>query len=270
MKKIIAFVLSLFCSVSVLLAKDFAAQVSAFSGKAEVLSGGNWKPLAVGDTLKNGDMVQTGFKSSLTLKIKDSTVDVAALTRMTVEQLAENPVKDNVRLFVDAGGVSSSVKKSGANKLVFTVRTPVATASVRGTEFSVQNNFDSVKVETTRGSVAVWNGKNSVSVADSSETEDEADSEENAETASFENAPHGALFVKRGQSTSVTSGGATSLRNEAAAAVYSMPDIAAAPVGTSSLIVNPSAADEASSSLVVVPSVSEPESSSLTVTVSTN
>lgn len=269
MKKIVAFVLFLFCSVSVLLAKDFSAQVSAFSGKAEVLSGGSWKPLAVGDTLKNGDMVQTGFKSSLTLKIKDSTVDVAALTRMTVEQLAENSGKDNVRLFVDAGGVSSSVKKTGLKKIGFTVRTPVATASVRGTEFSVQNNFDSVKVDTTQGSVAVWNGKNSVSVAEDSENADGNGSEENADALAFENAPHGAVFVKRGQSTSVTSGGASSLRNEAAAEAYSMPSIAAAPSGTSSLVVNPSVPDDVSSTLVVKPTVSEPESSSLTVTIST-
>ena len=258
MKKIIAFVLFLFCSVSVLLAKDFSAQVSAVSGKAEVLSGGSWKPLAVGDLLKNGDVVQTGFKSSLALKIKDSTVDVAALTRMTVEQLAENSAKDNVRLFVDAGGVTSSVKKTGLKKIGFTVRTPVATASVRGTEFSVQNNFDSVKVDTTQGSVAVWNGKNSVDVSDGSEDSDETGSEENGDALAFENAPHGSVFVKRGQSTSVTSGGASSLRNQAATTVYSMPSIAAAPSGTSSLVVNPSVPDDVSSTLVVKPTVSAP------------
>lgn len=270
MKKNVAFVLFLFCSVSVLLAKDFSAQVSAVSGKAEVLSGGSWKPLAVGDLLKNGDVVQTGFKSSLALKIKDSTVDVAALTRMTVEQLAENSEKDNVRLFVDAGGVSSSVKKTGLKKIGFTVRTPVATASVRGTEFSVQNNFDSVKVDTTQGSVAVWNGKNSVDVSDGSEDSDETGSEENGDALAFENAPHGSVFVKRGQSTSVTSGGASSLRNQAATTVYSMPSIAAAPSGTSSLVVNPSVPDDVSSTLVVKPTVSAPPRSSLTVTISTN
>lgn len=258
MKKNVAFVLFLFCSVSVLLAKDFSAQVSAVSGKAEVLSGGSWKPLAVGDLLKNGDVVQTGFKSSLALKIKDSTVDVAALTRMTVEQLAENSAKDNVRLFVDAGGVTSSVKKTGLKKIGFTVRTPVATASVRGTEFSVQNNFDSVKVDTTQGSVAVWNGKNSVDVSDGSEDSDETGSEENGDALAFENAPHGSVFVKRGQSTSVTSGGASSLRNQAATTVYSMPSIAAAPSGTSSLVVNPSVPDDVSSTLVVKPTVSAP------------
>ena len=128
MKKLINFCFMIFASASFLFAADFSAQVVSVSGKAEFLSGGEWKPLAAGASLKNGDSVQTGFKSSLVLKIKDSTVNVAPLTRMTVEQLAENPEKDSVKLFVNAGGVSSSVKKTSGKKVGFTVRTPVATA----------------------------------------------------------------------------------------------------------------------------------------------
>lgn len=261
MKKVFAFCLSFFCASCFLFAAGFSAQVVSFSGKAEVLSDGNWKPLSVGYNLASGDVVQTGFKSSLTLKIKDSTVTVEPLTRMTVEKLSENSEKDNVRLFVDAGGVSSSVKKSGNKKVGFTVRTPVATASVRGTEFSVQNNFDSAKVETKSGSVAVWKGKNSVSVDD-----DETSGGDSESDYSFENTPHGAIFVKKGQETSVARQGAISFKDEIASAVYSMPTVPNSPVEASSLVVNGSLPDSAS---LTVATGTVTEDSSLTITVKT-
>lgn len=190
-------------------AANFTAQVTEVSGKAEVLQGTEWKSLKIGDVLKNGDTIQTGFKSSLVLKVKDSIVNVSALTRMTVEQLSENPQKDNVRVFVKTGSISSDVKKSENKKLGFTVRTPVATASVRGTEFSVTNNFDSVGVNTTRGSVAVWNENNSESVEQNSSGQDDADNSQSNDDGSkdYENAPHGSIFVNQNQGTSVSSNG---------------------------------------------------------------
>lgn len=262
MKKFFAFCFVMLCASSFLFAAGFYAQVVSFSGKAEVLADGNWKPLSVGYNLASGDVVQTGFKSSLTLKIKDSTVNVEPLTRMTVEKLSENSEKDNVRLFVNAGGVSSSVKKTGNKKVGFTVRTPVATASVRGTEFSVQNNFDSAKVETKSGSVAVWNEKNVVSVDD-----DESSGDNSEADYSFENTPHGAIFVRQGQKTSVAQKGTVSYKDEIASSVYSMPTVPNSPVETSSLVVNGSLPDSAS--LIVNPG-SVQEGSSLTITVKTN
>ena len=190
MKKIISFVFSVFVSASLLFAAEFSAEVVSVSGKAEVLVDSTWKSIAAGDSLKSGDMIQTGFKSSVVLKVKNSTVNVSPLTRMTVEQLSDNPEKDNVRLFVKA-----DVKKTDARKVGFTVRTPVATASVRGTEFSVQNKFNSTDVNTTRGSVAVWRGKNSVNVSSDSEN-----------SASYEEAPHGTVFVNANQGVVLTSG----------------------------------------------------------------
>lgn len=207
MKKLINFCFMIFASASFLFAADFSAQVVSVSGKAEFLSGGEWKPLAAGASLKNGDSVQTGFKSSLVLKIKDSTVNVAPLTRMTVEQLAENPEKDSVKLFVNAGGVSSSVRKTSGKKVGFTVRTPVATASVRGTEFSVDNTFDSSRINTMNGSVAVWNIPGDASGGD---------------YESFENAPQGAVFVAEGQGTAVSSGGNIMSQRNLAAADFSV------------------------------------------------
>ena len=211
MKKIISFVFAAFVTASLLFAGEFSAEVVSVSGKAEVLVGSAWKSLATGDSLKSGDMIQTGFKSSVVLKVKNSTVNVSALTRMTVEQLSDNPEKDNVRLFVKSGGISSDVKKTDARKVGFTVRTPVATASVRGTEFSVQNKFNSTDVNTTRGSVAVWRGKNSVNISSDSET-----------SVSYEDSPHGAVFVNANQGVALTAGRAVSSQRTVAAAAVAV------------------------------------------------
>lgn len=215
MKKI-AFIFAALACASFLTAADFTAQVVSVSGKVEVLNGNTWKPISSGDSLKSGDTIQTGFKSGAVLKIKESTVNVAALTRMTVEQLSEKSGKDNVRVFVKTGGVKSNVQKSNGKKVGFTVRTPVATASVRGTEFSVENTFDSTQVNTTRGKVAVWSGKNSERVS-SDENPAQAENEQNRNEerqnqgrmieASFENAPHGAITVSQNQGTELNSDG---------------------------------------------------------------
>lgn len=203
MKKLISFAATAILAASIF-AADFTAQVVSVSGKAEVLNGNTWKALSNGDTLKSGDTIQTGFRSSAVLKIKGSTVNVAALTRMTVEQLSENPEKDNVRVFVKTGGVTSDVQKTSGKKVGFTVRTPVATASVRGTEFSVENTFGSTQVETTRGKVAVWSGRN-----DRNDRNEEKGQKQNSEVieTSFENAPHGALTITQGQESEFGAGG---------------------------------------------------------------
>lgn len=195
MKKIVSLVFAFFVSASFLFAVDFSAEVVSVSGKAEILVDSGWKSIAVGDSLKGGDMIQTGFKSSVVIKAKNSIINVSPLTRMTVEQLSENSDKDNVRLFVKTGGITSDVKKTDIKKIGFTVRTPVATASVRGTEFSVQNKFNSTDIDTFRGSVAVWRGRNSVDVSFDEES-----------SVSYENSPHGTVFVKANQGVGLTSG----------------------------------------------------------------
>ncbi len=195
MKKIVSFALVAFASVSFLFAADFSAQVVSVSGKAEVFAGSGWKAISAGDSLKSGDMIQTGFKSSVVIKAKESIINVSPLTRMTVEQLSEETEKDNVRVFVKAGGISSDVKKADSKKIGFTVRTPVATASVRGTEFSVRNKFNSTDVDTRRGSVAVWRERNSENVSHDFE-----------DSASFEKAPHGTVFVNANQGVGLTHG----------------------------------------------------------------
>lgn len=141
---------------------SFAMQATVVSakGKTEVKNGGAWVALKSGDSLNEGSVIQTGFKSELVLKIKESTVTVAPLSRITLQTLIEREGlngesgKDETTIFLDTGSLKSNVQKSADRRVGFTVRSPVATASVRGTFFETVKVFKVLKLATTRGSVA--------------------------------------------------------------------------------------------------------------------
>lgn len=159
MKKLILSVI-----LSALAFSSFAMQATVVStkGKAEVQTGGSWIALKAGDTLDQGSVIQTGFKSEIILKIKESTVTVAPLSRITLQTLAEREGlngaqgKDETSIFLDTGSLRSNVQKSADRRVGFTVRSPVATASVRGTVFDMKARYRSVNLSTIQGKVAFW------------------------------------------------------------------------------------------------------------------
>jgi len=136
-------------------ADDFKAEVLSVTGKVDCMKGSQWTPVKAGDFLLRGDVVQTGFRSELVLKIEGSTVKVSPLTRMSVEMLTAQEDKDNTSLYVSTGSVVSDVNKNNNRKVGFTVRSPVATASVRGTIILVKNTFRSCSFKTLRGTMDV-------------------------------------------------------------------------------------------------------------------
>ncbi len=159
MKKLIVTAL---CSIALLSAATaFEAKVSATKGKTEIQQNGVWKALAPGDVLNKGAVIQTGFKSELTLQMKESVVTVGPLSRMTIEQLAEKQSKDDTRLYLDTGSLKANVKKTENRRVGFTVKSPVATASVRGTIIGVTNTFQATSVSADEGSAAAWPSDNS-------------------------------------------------------------------------------------------------------------
>jgi hypothetical protein len=132
-------------------AAELTATVAAVSGKVQVQNGKAWDNVDVGQTLAIGSTVATGFRSELKLKIGPSTVTVKALSRLTISSLVQNGTDANTDLYLKVGKVNAEVNKDDTIKTQkFTVKSPVATASVRGTEFS----FDGVRLEVQRGLVA--------------------------------------------------------------------------------------------------------------------
>ena len=140
-KKLIASLVMAAAAITAASASNIQATVLSTKGKTEVMKGTSWTPLKIGSIIEKGDVIQTGFKSELILKIKNTTVTVSPLSRITIEQLASKGNKDETRLFLDTGSLKSDVKKTEGRRVGFTVRSPVATASVRGTIFGVTNGF---------------------------------------------------------------------------------------------------------------------------------
>ena len=185
----------------------FEATVVSAKGKAEVLKGSDWQTLSAGATVSKGDVIQTGFKSEVILKIKESTVTVESLSRLTVEQLAEKSSQDSTRLFLDTGSLKSDVKKSENRRTDFTVRSPVATASVRGTIFAVETKFGTTDVTTHEGGVAFWKNPVGTKAELTSESEDAAEGTPSGTGMSPQDiapsSPRGAVTVAAGQTAAV-------------------------------------------------------------------
>ena len=141
MKKIVLFTVAFFiCSLGF----SIEAKVISVSGKAQVQKSGVWKNISVGDVLTKGNLIQTGFKSQVVFSIKsnneNSKITVNQLSRITIEQLMEDNSGDTTSVFVTTGSVKSEIKKTTDFRTNYTVRSPVATASVRGTDFVVFAN----------------------------------------------------------------------------------------------------------------------------------
>nr|MBP3282388.1 FecR domain-containing protein [Treponema sp.] len=193
--------------------EQMQAIVEKASGKVEVQDRTDptkWLPLSAGTPLDKGAVIQTGFKSELVLKIKNSKVSVAPLTRITLEQLVSKDKKDETRIYLDTGSIKSNVKKTEDRAVGFKVRSPVATASVRGTELEVSNKFRATDVKTYSGSVAVWKSSNKGAQV-ATKAEDDAPAfiptAGNSVGAITDGAPLGAFTVTKGQTAGFSSDG---------------------------------------------------------------
>lgn len=112
------------------------AKVTYVKGKVEVLKNQSWVQLNVGDLLQNSDTVSTGFQSELKIEYGGSVMSLGALTRITLENMSSSEKKDNVSVYLDTGAVRSKVTHTQDRRVSYTVKSPVAVASVRGTDFT--------------------------------------------------------------------------------------------------------------------------------------
>lgn len=178
-KRFIIFLAALI-SASFVYAAD--VKVVSVTGKCEYENNGVWEPLTEGQVLSQGAKIQTGFKSELILSLtsssENSTLTVAQLSRMTIDQLFSSDTLDKTNVYMDTGTVKAEINKTEDNKVNFTVTSPYATASVRGTILTYRNVVGGVSVITERGNVAVWVP---------SETEEEAEEDSEQEVVIPEN-----------------------------------------------------------------------------------
>jgi hypothetical protein len=144
----------------VLAAASLAAQeravIKEISGKVEVkLPGKDWAPAAANQEIRKGDMLSTGFNSFLVLELGSSRIQMKPLSRMTLDELVKSEGTTKTAVNLRVGRVKVQVDKADGLKHDFTVKTPVSTAAVRGTEF----DFDGVRLRVQSGLVAFANAQ---------------------------------------------------------------------------------------------------------------
>jgi hypothetical protein len=149
-----------------------------------------WRPAALGQELEAETLLSTGFRSEAALDLGNSVLLVRPLTRLSLGEIAAAAGADRVEIQLRAGRIRADVRPPAGGNVEFTVRSPTATASVRGTSFE----FDTVNLRVEEG------------------------------TVSFSGADQTAVFVAAGQSSSPDPvSGRTALPVETAAALAPPP-----------------------------------------------
>lgn len=157
MKKLLTLAVLITLSLTPLFA--LSGEVISISGKVEIETNSGWKTLKEGETVDLGKVISTGFRSKAVIKIGESLVTVNPLSRLTLEELRASGDMDETKVFLDLGTISADVKKTENKRVGFEINTPVATASVRGTSFTVGVNYLNVD----RGLIA-YSAKGSIEV----------------------------------------------------------------------------------------------------------
>lgn len=118
------------------------ATVKSFYGKVKVKldPASKWSRLNVGQDLPANALVSTGFNSQLVLDLGNATLEVLPLTRMKVEEITASQDKITTSLFLQGGKIKADVEKIEGQVNDFKIKSPVATASVRGTSFEFTGN----------------------------------------------------------------------------------------------------------------------------------
>ena len=134
--------------------KPLQATISKLAGKVEVqLPGKEWRAAKEGELLPKGTMVSTGFKSSAVLTVNNSTILVKPVTRMKLEEIVQTQSGTSTQVYLSTGKLSVEVSPQQNQTTDFTVSSPTATASVRGTGF----DFDGFILIVHHGVVALQN-----------------------------------------------------------------------------------------------------------------
>ena len=229
MKTIVKKIITVLAVSSVLTAFAFAdsAEIISVKGKVEVNRNDTWIPLNVGDKVSESEIISTGFQSEAKIKFKDSLMQLGAMSRVTLSKLSQEKTKDVVDVYLNTGAVRSKVNHSADKKVSYTVRNPVAVASVRGTDFI---SFDDGSIVCFSGAVVLtpvvlYEDTKPVETAAKEQEEISETSKDPAEGSSTvttpasdiaPDAPKGGVMVLGGQQSTITINGSAATPLEAA------------------------------------------------------
>jgi hypothetical protein len=118
-------------------------------------SSGIWRTVAAGDTIYADERIVTGSNARVLLSIGPDTVRLSGYTNVKLESIRGSE-SEETRVEIAAGSLRAKVRTAGPerNRDRFTVQSPLATASVRGTDF----DFNGVELMVYEGDVSLLNG----------------------------------------------------------------------------------------------------------------
>ncbi len=137
-------------------------------GIVEVLRGGKLpaQPLKKGDPIYEKDMIRTKSNSKAEIALKDGDViKISQRSRVDISEYSEKDGK-SVQLGLPRGTIRTVVSQETSRRIVsdpkankFEIRTPVAVAGVRGTDFFVNHRGIATTIVVEKGLVQVYNPK---------------------------------------------------------------------------------------------------------------
>ena len=144
----------LLCSFLFLLSSFVFAQeavISDLTGTVETKQTGSasWENAVKGQTVSGDTMISTGFKSTALITIGNSVLVVRPLTRLTLAEIRALEGIENINISLQTGRVRVDVNPPSGARTSFSIQSPMATASVRGTVFEV----DTYSLNVIEGSV---------------------------------------------------------------------------------------------------------------------
>ena len=133
---------------------DNKVMVISLFGKVEIVqSDGKARPLNLKDIISKGDIIKTGTRSQITFQIGNSTlVKIESGSRVKINSLQKSGYTE---IDLKNGQILSKLKKIKKGTGYY-IKTPIAVAAVRGTEFSVTYRPGIATAAVKSGKVDVW------------------------------------------------------------------------------------------------------------------
>ena len=126
--------------------------IRELSGTVELKNAGTsaFVPAKNGDSVNQDTVISTGFKSSALVELGNTLITVKALTRLTLTEIRAASGTETINVNLQAGRVRVDLNPPSGTRAVMTVKSPIATASVRGTSFE----FDTRNLYVNNGTVS--------------------------------------------------------------------------------------------------------------------
>ncbi|MDR1318673.1 MAG: FecR family protein [Treponema sp.] len=127
------------------------ARFLELQGRVETKASGSseWQRAEPGGLIRENAVISTGLQGSAVIGIGSSRLEVGPLTLVALEELALRSAGEETTLYLRIGRIRALVTPPRGQNIDFTVRSPIAAASVRGTSFE----FDGSRLRVEDGLV---------------------------------------------------------------------------------------------------------------------